>query len=68
MGQVRSYLMGSILLFQMLLELLSKGKNVEHLKLSIKCASHIAIWYDHATIGNRSYVLFTFQFKYKKAT
>ena len=51
----------------------SEHKTMDEVKLQnfvqkLETTRNIAIWYDHATIGNRSHVLFTFQLIYNKAT
>ena len=34
----------------------------------IECTRNIAVWYDHASIGKHSHVMFTFQLVYSRAT
>ena len=51
----------------------SEHKTMDEVKLQnfvqkLETTRNIAIWYDRATIGNRSHVLFTFQLLYNKAT
>ena len=42
--------------------------DLQNLVKKLETTREIAIWYDHATIGNRSHILFTFQVIYNHAT